>query len=405
MEPMRSLFKTFKERKRQKKVNKEIERQIEKDKLTYRRTHRVLLLGAGGSGKTTLMEQMRILHLERPFANEVKKQKILEIRRNIRYSMTKILNAMTSIDPPLKCAEPDNTAKRKWYLEQVNKSGPDNFDYSECFFDITEELWKDMGVQECFARSNEYELMDNAKYFLEKVDAVRQENFSPSAEDMLRANVITTGMSEMTFQVPSTWGTEKFHVIDIGWSCSQQQRRRKLIQCFEDLTAIIFLASSSSYDIALSEDKTENQLKKDLELFRSIVNNPWLRNVPILLFLNKQDLLEDKIRAGRHKLEDYFPDFVHYVIPPEAEWELELRSETADKEFVRAKYFIRDAFLRISQQAHEEDKYALRRLHCYPYFTCAVDTENIRSVFNDCRDVIHRLQYGRWCAFNMNSLF
>ena len=80
---MRSLFQTFKERKRQEKVNKEIERQIEKDKLAYRRTHRVLLLGAGGSGKTTLMQQMRTLHSEMALSNEEKKQNITKIKRNI----------------------------------------------------------------------------------------------------------------------------------------------------------------------------------------------------------------------------------------------------------------------------------------------------------------------------------
>lgn len=28
---------------------------------------------------------------------------------------------------------------------------------------------------------------------------------------------------------------------------------------------------------------------------------------------------------------------------------------------------------------------------CYPHFTCAIDTENIKRVFNDCRDIIQRL--------------
>ena len=60
-----------------------------------------------------------------------------------------------------------------------------------------------------------------------------------------------------------------------------------------------------------------------------------------------QDLLEDKIKAGRYKLEDYFPGFVDYMIPPEADSELQ---SGADREFVRAKYFIRDNFLQISQQ-------------------------------------------------------
>lgn len=31
------------------------------------------------------------------------------------------------------------------------------------------------------------------------------------------------------------------------------------------------------------------------------------------------------------------------------------------------------------------------RHYCYPHFTCAVDTENIRRVFSDCRDIIQRM--------------
>ena len=31
------------------------------------------------------------------------------------------------------------------------------------------------------------------------------------------------------------------------------------------------------------------------------------------------------------------------------------------------------------------------RHYCYPHFTCAVDTENIRRVFDDCRDIIQRM--------------
>jgi hypothetical protein len=107
----------------------------------------------------------------------------------------------------------------------------------------------------------------------------------------------------------------------------------------------------------------------------------------VILFLNKQDLLEEKIKSGRYKLEDYFPEFVHYMIPPEAQPELD---GGADREFVRAKYFIRDNFLQLSQQTQGDSK-AHSSHHCYPHFTCAVDTENIRRVFNDCRDIIQRV--------------
>lgn len=55
-------------------------------------------------------------------------------------------------------------------------------------------------------------------------------------------------------------------------------------------------------------------------------------------------------------------------------------------EVTRAKYFIRDEFLKISAQTNENSRH-----YCYPHFTTAVDTENIRRVFDDCRDIIQRM--------------
>ena len=48
---------------------------------------------------------------------------------------------------------------------------------------------------------------------------------------------------------------------------------------------------------------------------------------------------------GRSRLEDYFHEFSQYEIPPEALPEIEQHG--ADREFTRAKYFIRDNFLQV----------------------------------------------------------
>ena len=223
------------EEKRQRKTNKEIERQIQKDKQVYRATHRLLLLGAGESGKSTLVKQMRILHEETPFSEEEKKQKVAEIRRNVRESVLTILTAMPNIDPPVRCADPALEAQRSWLMEYNTQ--PD-FEYNTEFYEATEALWADAGVQTCFERSNEYQLIDCAKYFLDKVDVIKdEEKFQPTEQDILRARVLTSGIFETKFRVDKV----KFHMFDVG---GQRDERRKWIQCFNDVTAIIFVAAS-----------------------------------------------------------------------------------------------------------------------------------------------------------------
>lgn len=41
----------------------------------------------------------------------------------------------------------------------------------------------------------------------------------------------------------------------------------------------------------------------------------WLRTISVILFLNKQDMLAEKVLAGKSKIEDYFPDYARYTIP------------------------------------------------------------------------------------------
>ena len=127
--------------------------------------------------------------------------------------------------------------RRTWLLEQTSKP-IDEFEYTQEFYETTITLWKDAGVQACFDRSNEYQLIDCAKYFLDKVDVIKdEENFQPTEQDILRARVLTSGIFETKFRVDKV----KFHMFDVG---GQRDERRKWIQCFNDVTAIIFVAAS-----------------------------------------------------------------------------------------------------------------------------------------------------------------
>uniref|UniRef100_A0A9J7Z3R1 Guanine nucleotide-binding protein G(s) subunit alpha n=1 Tax=Cyprinus carpio carpio TaxID=630221 RepID=A0A9J7Z3R1_CYPCA len=313
------------EEKAQREANKKIEKQLQKDKQIYRATHRLLLLGAGESGKSTIVKQMRILHVN-GFNAEEKKQKIQDIKNNIKEAIETIVTAMSVLVPPVQLACPANKFRIDYILNLANQK---DFEFTLEFYEHTKTLWQDEGVRACFERSNEYQLIDCAQYFLDRIDTVKQSDYTPTDQDLLRCRVLTSGIFETRFQVDKV----NFHMFDVG---GQRDERRKWIQCFNDVTAIIFVVASSSYNMVLREDNQTNRLQEALNLFKNIWNNS------ILL-------------CHTHFLQTI------------------------------AKYFIRDEFLRISTASGDG------RHYCYPHFTCAVDTENIRRVFNDCRDIIQRM--------------
>ena len=67
---------------------------------------------------------------------------------------------------------------------------------------------------------------------------------------------------------------------------------------FDDMNAIIFLAPISSFDERLREDRRVNRLEDTYMLWQTLCSLQMLAKTQIILFLNKCDLLEQKLRAG-----------------------------------------------------------------------------------------------------------
>ncbi|XP_047423825.1 guanine nucleotide-binding protein G(olf) subunit alpha-like isoform X1 [Mugil cephalus] len=387
--------------KAKREANKKIEKQLQKERQAYKTTHRLLLLGAGESGKSTIVKQMRILHVD-GFNAEEKQEKIRDIRKNVKDAIVAIVTAMGTLTPPVPLGNPDN----QFRVDYIKSTAPLlDFEYTEEFFEHSQKLWEDDGVKACYERANEYQLIDCAQYFLNRLDSVRKSDYTPNDQDLLRCRVLTSGIFETRFQVDKV----NFHMFDVG---GQRDERRKWIQCFNDVTAIIFVAASSSYNMVIREDNSTNRLRESLDLFKSIWTNRFLKTISVILFLNKQDVLAEKILAGKSKLEDYFPEYNDYQVPVDGKKKIHTCIRTymynhtrnmsinlcpyvcvcpavpdadEDPKVTRAKFFVRDEFLRISTASGDTKHY------CYPHFTCAIDTENIRRVFNDCRDIIQRM--------------
>lgn len=61
------------------------------------------------------------------------------------------------------------------------------------------------------------------------------------------------------------------------------------------------------YDQILFESDNENRMEESKALFRTIITYPWFQHSSVILFLNKKDLLEEKIVYSH--IVDYFPEY------------------------------------------------------------------------------------------------
>jgi guanine nucleotide-binding protein subunit alpha len=57
------------------------------------------------------------------------------------------------------------------------------------------------------------------------------------------------------------------------------------------------------------EDHDANGMEETLVLWRSIINSPWFQKSSMILFLNKADLLMEKIKDPRQQVKRNFENF------------------------------------------------------------------------------------------------
>lgn len=326
-----------------------IDRRLKAEKREMKRMVKILLLGAGESGKSTFLKQMRIIH-----GNGYREMDQMEFRhviyQNIVKGMKVLIDAKTKLN--IQWEKPESAAHAERVFSYKNDIPLDHTLYLH-YLPSIRELWKDKAIRDAFDRRREYQLGDSIKYFLDNIEKTNKVEYLPDESDILHARKATKGIHESKIVIDKV----PFMFVDVG---GQRSQRDKWFQCFESVTSILFLASSSEFDQQLLEDRRTNRLTESLNIFECIVNNKTFASVSIILFLNKSDLLEEKIQ--RSNIKHYFPEF---------------EGEPDNLEDVRN-------FLVGQFHGRKKDD---RRL-LFHHFTTAVDTDNIRRVFDDVKDTI-----------------
>lgn len=261
-----------------------------------KRICKLLILGGGGSGKTTLRKQVSNLYSE-GFKDPLVRLGCKEtIYHNLIEGVKQTLIGVRALDLEVdsECAQAIQLLSE--LEEDFDFTGP-RLDSVVSALRLTHshaavqlvlgEHRSQFQIQEC--------VVVYWKQFAQNYpEWGGAEAWIPSTDDCIRSRIRSSGIVEVEF----THEHQTFKLFDAG---GQRAERRKWLHAFDGVTALIFMVSLTEYDEVLFEDTNRNRLEESLEVWDGLVNTSHFADVPVLLFLNKLDLFEEtyfKKRAG-----------------------------------------------------------------------------------------------------------
>ncbi|KAJ6667783.1 hypothetical protein lerEdw1_016104 [Lerista edwardsae] len=139
------------------KHSRELEKKLKEDAEKEARVVKLLLLGAGESGKSTIVKQMKIIHKD-GYSLEECLEFISIIYSNTLQSMLAIVRAMGTLGIQFGDTARQDDSRKLLHLADTIEEGTMPKEMS----DIIGRLWEDKGIQACFERASEYQLNDSA---------------------------------------------------------------------------------------------------------------------------------------------------------------------------------------------------------------------------------------------------
>jgi len=199
----------------------------------YKGEIKMLLLGAGESGKSTIWKQMKLIHLEGFTEEELISNYMPAIVENVvqlfqglsdcvRQKGEQLLDENQAFGSILLSADVIT------YTDYENK-------YKELL-----DLWRDPKIQET---ANDPDaklslvLQDSAHYWYKHIDRILSNDYKPTVKDIIKSRTKTTGISDIVFEIDGY----KFKLTDVG---GQRSERKKMDIMFPELNSYSLRCSS-----------------------------------------------------------------------------------------------------------------------------------------------------------------
>ena len=208
-------------------VTKLLDAQLKMEKEKERMHFKILCLGAGESGKSTVIKQLEALYVK---SHGEPREYIKTLQSNSVDSINVFTRAAVKMGKEF--TESEQVAVDG--MQALAKSHDEDMLGSAVgWMDIIRES---AAFKHAWDQRNTFWNLEASKFFFDNFKRFVGEEFVPTDEDIIMARKRTTGVIETTFDKFDI----KWTVVDVG---GQRNERRKWINCFDDVHAILYVVN------------------------------------------------------------------------------------------------------------------------------------------------------------------
>ncbi|CUA68168.1 Guanine nucleotide-binding protein alpha-4 subunit [Ustilago maydis 521] [Rhizoctonia solani] len=153
-------------------------------------------------------------------------------------------------------------------------------------------LWSNPAIHQYLKEAGLF-MEETSGFFLNDIERIASRGYTPTDDDILRSRVKTIAPTETV--LPKLEQGLEWRLYDVGGA---RRQRAKWAPFFDDMDLLIVIVPVSAFDQYLAEDHSVNRLQDSFEMWIELCKATALHHIPVLLFLNKTDILEKKLNAG-----------------------------------------------------------------------------------------------------------
>ena len=261
----------------------------------------LVLLGDQFSGKTTVLNQLRLLYGKSGAGDRYAKRERMDYHYDILVFINESLRKFSE------------EAERWWMTDQVTK---DEFNFPAALLideislppvsndellrirNIVPQLkhfWTEI-AQDVIIGFEEWEMKESFRYYMKNIERLIEPDYIPSDQDILHWWVRTTGIYKTDFLIREV----KYCVTDMRGA--DVERRKWTYRLSSHVDCMIYTVDLSGYHC-----KDKHEIKESYLILKNLLEAPELAQTYVALFFTKMDIFSELIL--HRPISDNFPNY------------------------------------------------------------------------------------------------